>query len=81
MQQLYSFKDNSMNLFKKIILILKTFFFHKIDRFVMNADGRFVVPVTAYLEFIRFNNLDDIESLRRGGLQARQFLKNGRSWS
>jgi pyruvate,water dikinase len=51
----------------------------------------FVITVAAYREFIRFNNLDeairniinqikldDIESLRRGGLQARQLLKNAR---
>jgi pyruvate,water dikinase len=53
-------------------------------------DG-FVVTVAAYREFIRYNNLDeaihsiinnikldDIESLRRGGLQARQLLKNAK---
>ncbi len=53
--------------------------------------GGFVVTVAAYREFIRFNNLDedihliinnikldDIESLRRGGLQARQLLKNAK---
>ena len=53
--------------------------------------GGFVITVAAYREFIRFNNLDDeihsiinaivlddIESLRRGGLQARQLLKNAR---
>ncbi|MBS1741856.1 MAG: phosphoenolpyruvate synthase [Bacteroidetes bacterium] len=53
--------------------------------------GGFVVTVAAYREFIRYNNLDekikeiinsikldDIESLRRGGLQARQLLKNAR---
>ncbi|MCB9251898.1 MAG: phosphoenolpyruvate synthase [Flavobacteriales bacterium] len=53
-------------------------------------DG-FVVTVAAYREFIRFNNLDneiqkiiseinfsEIESLRRGGLQARQLLKNSK---
>src|SRR5258705_3789542 len=51
----------------------------------------FVITVAAYREFIRYNNLDeairnvinqikldDIESLRRGGLQARQLLKNAR---
>lgn len=51
----------------------------------------FVVTVAAYREFIRYNNLDeaihtiinnikldDIESLRRGGLQARQLLKNAK---
>jgi pyruvate,water dikinase len=51
----------------------------------------FVITVAAYREFIRFNNLDDaihniinniklddIESLRRGGLQARQLLKNAK---
>ena len=49
----------------------------------------FVITVAAYREFISFNKLDeaihnvinnieqdDIESLRRGGLQARQLLKN-----
>ncbi len=53
--------------------------------------GGFVITVAAYREFIRYNNLDeeirkvinnikldDIESLRRGGLQARQLLKNAR---
>ncbi|WP_462249527.1 phosphoenolpyruvate synthase [Ferruginibacter sp.] len=51
----------------------------------------FVITVAAYREFIRYNNLDesirtiinqikldDIESLRRGGLQARQLLKNAK---
>ncbi len=51
--------------------------------------GGFVVTVAAYREFIKYNNLDDsihkiingiklddIESLRRGGLQARQLFKN-----
>src|SRR5882757_10243726 len=53
--------------------------------------GGFVITVAAYREFIRYNNLDeeihriinaikldDIESLRRGGLQARQLLKNAK---
>ena len=53
--------------------------------------GGFIVTVAAYREFIRYNNLDeaihtiigqinfdDIESLRRGGLQTRQLLKNGK---
>lgn len=53
--------------------------------------GGFIVTVAAYREFIRFNNLDqsihdiidqiqfdEIESLRRGGLQARQLLKNAK---
>ena len=53
--------------------------------------GGFVVTVAAYREFIRYNKLDeeikniindikldDIESLRRGGLLARQLLKNGK---
>jgi len=53
--------------------------------------GGFVVTVAAYREFIRYNNLDeeirkiindikldDIESLRRGGLRARQLLKNAK---
>ncbi|MFN9711002.1 MAG: PEP/pyruvate-binding domain-containing protein, partial [Bacteroidota bacterium] len=51
----------------------------------------FIITVAAYREFIRFNNLDeaiktiinqidfdDIESLRRGGLAARQLLKNSK---
>ncbi len=51
----------------------------------------FIITVAAYREFIRYNNLDeaihniinqiefdDIESLRRGGLQARQLLKNAK---
>lgn len=51
----------------------------------------FVITVAAYKEFIRYNdldkaireiinsiNFDDIESLRRGGLQARQLLKNAK---
>ncbi|MBP6023599.1 phosphoenolpyruvate synthase [Ferruginibacter sp.] len=51
----------------------------------------FVITVAAYREFIRYNNLDeairniinqikldDIESLRRGGLLARQLLKNAK---
>ncbi|HQW83683.1 MAG TPA: phosphoenolpyruvate synthase, partial [Ferruginibacter sp.] len=53
--------------------------------------GGFVVTVAAYREFIKYNKLDDqikqiineiklddIESLRRGGLQARQLLKNAK---
>lgn len=53
--------------------------------------GGFIVTVAAYREFLHFNNLDeairkiieqinfdDIESLRRGGLQTRQLLKNGK---
>ncbi len=53
--------------------------------------GGFVITVAAYREFIRYNNLDnaihevinqikldDIESLRRGGMQARQLLRNGK---
>ncbi|MFM9944175.1 MAG: phosphoenolpyruvate synthase [Bacteroidia bacterium] len=53
--------------------------------------GGFIITVAAYREFIRFNNLDEaihdvinsinfdeIESLRRGGLQARQLLKNAK---
>jgi len=53
--------------------------------------GGFVITVAAYREFIRYNNLDeeirkvindikldDIESLRRGGLLARQLLKNAK---
>jgi len=51
----------------------------------------FVITVAAYREFLKYNNLDeaikeiinnikfdDIESLRRGGLQARQLLKNAK---
>jgi len=53
--------------------------------------GGFIVTVNAYREFIKYNTLDEsiqkvinqinfneIESLRRGGLQARQFLKNAK---
>src|SRR5262245_11482930 len=53
--------------------------------------GGFIITVAAYREFIRHNNLDeaiqkiinginldDIESLRRGGLQARQLIKNSK---
>lgn len=53
--------------------------------------GGFIITVAAYREFIRYNNLDqsihdiinqinfdEIESLRRGGLQARQLLKNAK---
>lgn len=53
--------------------------------------GGFVITVAAYREFIKYNKLDDeikqiingitlddIESLRRGGLQARQLLKNAK---
>ena len=53
--------------------------------------GGFIITVAAYREFINYNNLDegihqvinnikldDIESLRRGGLQARQLLKNAK---
>jgi pyruvate,water dikinase len=53
--------------------------------------GGFIITVAAYREFIRFNkldnaihdiinniNFDEIESLRRGGLQARQLLKNAK---
>ncbi len=53
--------------------------------------GGFVITVAAYREFIKYNNLDaeihqiindikldDIESLRRGGLLARQLLKNAK---
>ena len=53
--------------------------------------GGFVVTVAAYREFIKYNKLDDeirqiindiklddIESLRRGGLLARQLLKNAK---
>ena len=51
----------------------------------------FVITVAAYREFLKYNKLDDaikeiitgikiddIESLRRGGLQARQLLKNAK---
>lgn len=57
----------------------------------INIPNGFVITVAAYREFIRYNNLDesirsivnsidfdDIESLRRGGLQARQLLKNSK---
>ncbi len=53
--------------------------------------GGFIITVAAYREFIQYNNLDeeikkiinaikldDIESLRRGGLQARQLFKNAK---
>lgn len=53
--------------------------------------GGFIITVAAYREFIKYNNLDkeireiingikldDIESLRRGGLLARQLLKNAK---
>ena len=53
--------------------------------------GGFIITVAAYREFIKYNKLDkeiksiinnikldDIESLRRGGLQARQLLKNAK---
>ncbi len=53
--------------------------------------GGFIITVAAYREFISYNKLDeeirsiinnitldDIESLRRGGLQARQLLKNAK---
>jgi phosphoenolpyruvate synthase/pyruvate phosphate dikinase len=57
----------------------------------INIPNGFVITVAAYREFIRYNNLDesirsiinsidfdDIESLRRGGLQARQLIKNSK---
>jgi len=53
--------------------------------------GGFIITVSAYQHFIRENNLDvsihsiinninfdDIESLRRGGLQIRQLIKNSK---
>lgn len=62
-----------------------------LDTLGIRIPGGFVITVAAYREFIRYNNLDqaiheiieainfeDIESLRRGGLQARQLLKNAR---
>ena len=57
----------------------------------INIPGGFVITVDAYREFLRHNNLDetirdivnaidynDIESLRRGGLQVRTLLKNSK---
>ncbi|MBS1918935.1 MAG: phosphoenolpyruvate synthase [Bacteroidetes bacterium] len=57
----------------------------------INIPNGFVITVAAYKEFLRFNNLDtsiremigainfdDIESLRRGGLQVRQLLRNSK---
>jgi pyruvate,water dikinase len=57
----------------------------------INIPAGFVVTVAAYKEFIEFNKLDktikeiingieldNIESLRRGGLQVRQLIKNGK---
>ncbi|MCX6210907.1 MAG: phosphoenolpyruvate synthase [Bacteroidetes bacterium] len=57
----------------------------------VNIPNGFVITVNAYYEFIKFNNLDteirrivndidydNIESLRRGGLQVRQLIQNGR---
>lgn len=62
-----------------------------LNKLGIQIPGGFVVTVAAYREFITYNNLDeqirsiineikldDIESLRRGGLQARQLLKNGK---
>lgn len=57
----------------------------------INIPGGFVVTVAAYQKFIEHNNLDEaikeiiatidlnnIESLRRGGLKIRQLIKNGK---
>ena len=57
----------------------------------VQVPGGFVITVDAYYEFVRFNNLeesikdivnsidyDNIESLRRGGMQVRQLILNGR---
>src|SRR5678809_623696 len=57
----------------------------------INIPGGFVITVNAYQEFIRHNNLDEkirslvkqidyssVESLRRAGLQIRNFIRNGR---
>jgi pyruvate,water dikinase len=57
----------------------------------INIPNGFVITVAAYREFVRFNNLDasihemiggidfdNIESLRRGGLQIRQMLRNSK---
>ncbi|HEX9827461.1 MAG TPA: phosphoenolpyruvate synthase, partial [Flavobacteriaceae bacterium] len=57
----------------------------------INIPDGFVITVAAYREFLRFNNLDatiktmigniifdDIESLRRGGLQIRQLIRNSK---
>ncbi len=57
----------------------------------VQVPGGFVITVDAYYEFIRFNDLDknikeivnaidydNIESLRRGGMQVRQLILNGR---
>ena len=57
----------------------------------VNIPNGFVITVNAYYEFIKFNDLDieirrivndidyeNIESLRRGGLQVRQLIQNGR---
>ncbi|HUR65975.1 MAG TPA: phosphoenolpyruvate synthase [Chitinophagaceae bacterium] len=57
----------------------------------INIPNGFVITVAAYREFVRFNNLDasikemigsidfeSIESLRRGGLQIRQLLRNSK---
>jgi pyruvate,water dikinase len=57
----------------------------------INIPGGFVITVEAYREFLRHNNLEttireivnaieynDIESLRRGGLQIRTLLKNSK---
>ncbi|HTA83353.1 MAG TPA: phosphoenolpyruvate synthase [Bacteroidia bacterium] len=57
----------------------------------INIPAGFVVTVAAYKKFVEFNKLDEIirdiitkidlhniESLRRGGLQVRQLIKNGK---
>jgi pyruvate,water dikinase len=57
----------------------------------INIPNGFVITVAAYREFVQYNNLDaaikqligaidfdNIESLRRGGLQIRQLLRNSK---
>ena len=57
----------------------------------VNIPDGFVITVDGYYEFVKFNNLEErikeiinaidyenIESLRRGGLQVRQLIANGR---
>lgn len=57
----------------------------------VNIPGGFVITVSAYNEFIQYNNLDEkirelvknidyasVESLRRAGLQIRNAIRNGR---
>ena len=57
----------------------------------VNIPDGFVITVDGYYEFVKFNNLEEsikkivdaidyenIESLRRGGMQVRQLILNGR---